>query len=100
MYEGPATAEVMERLFGIELDPKALVGAVLGAPPERFQLNWRFNKALPAQVTIESPLGATLALTLKDPEIEAPAVRAFAFGPPRGRAWTLEEMSSRLGLTR
>jgi hypothetical protein len=100
MFEGPATAEVMERLFGIELDPKTLVGAVLGSPPEHFQLNWRFDSTLPAQVTIHNPRGATLSLTLKDPEIEAPAARAFEFGPPRGRVWTLEEMASRLGLTR
>jgi len=100
MFAGPATAEVMDRLFGIDVSPKDLVTAILGAPPPAFRVGWRFDRSLPSQVIIDRASGASLSLTLKDPEIEAPPGRAFEFGPPRNQSWTLQEMSDRLGLKR
>lgn len=100
MFEGPATNEVMDRLFGIDVDPKALVAAILGSPPATFSADWRFDRARPVRITLRDARGSKLTLNLDDPETEAPAERAFTFGPPRGESWTLEEMSSRLGLKR
>ena len=100
MYEGPATTEVMDRLFGIDLSPRDLVGAILGPPPESLRVSWRFERSRPAQMTIRGSNDTRLTLSLDDPEIESPRGRAFDFGPPRARAWSLPEMSDRLGLTR
>lgn len=100
MFEGPATTEVMNGLFGIDLSPKDLVGAILGSPPESLGVSWRFEQALPAQMTIRGSNNTRLTLNLDEPEVGAPRSRAFEFGPPRARAWSLREMSDRLGLTR
>lgn len=100
MFEGPGTSEVMNGLFGIDLSPADLVSAILGAPPQSIGVGWRFEKTLPAQVNIRGANNTRLTLTLEEPEVESPRPRAFIFGPPRARVWTLREMSDRLGLTR
>lgn len=100
MYEGPATTEVMSGLFGIDLSPRDLVGAILGPPPESLLVSWRFEGSRPAQMTIHGSNQTRLTLSLDEPEIESPRGRAFDFGPPRARLWSLREMSDRLGLTR
>ncbi len=100
MFEGPGTSEVMDRLFGIDVEPKSLVAAILGNPPPAFSVDWRFDRARPVRITLRDAKGSRLTLTLDDPETEAPAERAFGFGPARGESWTLEEMSNRLGLKR
>ena len=100
MFEGPANREVMDALFGIDLDPEALVGAILGASPDGFSASWRFDRSMPTQVTIEGPDATQLSLTLDDPQIEAPPTRAFEWGPIRGTRVSLDEMSDRLGLRR
>lgn len=100
VFEGPATREVMRGLFGIDLHPEDLVGAILGGSPAGFSVRWRFERSLPTQVTIQGPDATQLALTLDDPEIEAPPARAFDSGPIRGERVTLDEMSARLGLRR
>ena len=100
MFEGPGTSEVMDRLFGIDVEPKLLVAAILGNPPTAFSVDWRFDGARPVRITLRDAKGSKLTLTLDDAEAEAPAERAFTFGPARRESWTLEEMSSRLGLKR
>jgi len=100
MFEGPATSEVMNGLFGIDLAPGDLVGAILGAPPESLRVAWRFERSQPAQMTIRGSNDTRLTLSLDDPEVRLPRPQAFDFGPPRKEAWTLREMSDRLGLTR
>ncbi len=100
MFEGPATGEIMNRLFGIDVEAKDLVGALLGSPPPSMNVTWRFELAQPAQVTLEGSNRTKLSLTVDDPEVESPADRAFAFPPPRARSWTVGEMSDRLGLRR
>lgn len=100
VFEGPANREIMRQLFGIDLAPEALVGAILGASAEGFSVKWRFDRSNPTQVTIEGPDATRLSLTLDDPEIEAPPARAFEAGPIRGTRVSLEEMSERLGLRR
>jgi hypothetical protein len=100
MFEGAATREVMNGLFGIDLAPEDLVGAILGSPPESLKVGWRFEGTLPTQVAIRGSNNTRLTLNLDDPQIKAPRLQAFDFGRPRGRSWTLAEMSDRLGLTR
>jgi len=100
VFEGPANREVMHRLFGIDLEPEALVRAILGASPDGFSVRWRFDRSMPTQVTIEGPDATQLSLRLDDPEIEAPPSRAFEWGPIRGRRVSLDEMRDRLGLRR
>ncbi len=100
MFEGPGTAEVMNSLFGIDLEPRDLVGALLGTPPATMNVGWRFEGTLPAQITILGSNATKLSLTLDDPETESPAAQAFEFGPPRRHLWTLRDMSERLGLRR
>ena len=100
MFEGPATSEVMKALFGIDLAPQDLVGAILGSPPDSLSVSWRFERSLPARTTIRGSNDTRLTLNLDDPEIRLPGSRAFDFGPPRKSSWTLREMSDRLGLTR
>lgn len=100
MFEGPGTSEVMDRLFGIRVEPAALIAAVLGSPPEEFRAEWRFDRARPVRITLRDAKGSTLTLALDDVETEAPAERAFAFGAPRRESWTVDLMSSRLGLKR
>jgi hypothetical protein len=100
MYEGPATTEVMDALFGIDLQPRDLVGAILGSPPDSVSVSWRFERSVPVRLTIRGSNETSLVLSLDDPEIVAPRPQAFEFGPPRARAWSLREMSDRLGLTR
>jgi len=100
MFEGPGTMEVMDRLFGVELKPEDLVGALLGDPVESVRVVWRFDRALPAHVAIERANGSRLSLTLDDPEMDAPSEQAFSFGPPRLQSWTIGEMSDHLGLVR
>lgn len=99
-FEGPASREVMQRLFGIDLEPEGLVRAILGASPDGFTVDWRFEKAMPTQVTIKGADATRLSLTLDDPEIAAPLARAFESGPLRGTRISLDEMSDRLGLRR
>ena len=98
MFEGPATSAVMSSLFGIDLDPQDLVAAILGAPPTSLKVGWRFERTRPSQITIHGSNGTRLTLNLSDSEIQAPLDEAFSFGPPRNQAWTLAEMSERLGL--
>ncbi len=100
MFEGPANREVMSRLFGIDLDPRALVEAILGTPPDGFSVTWRFERSSPTLVTIESADGTRLSMSLDNPETGAPPLRAFEFGPARGASLSLDEMSRRLGLRR
>jgi len=100
MFEGAATPGVMNGLFGIDLSPGDLVGAILGSPPESLGVSWRFEASRPAQVTIRGSNDTRLTLDLDEPEVLAPRPEAFDFGPPRARAWSLREMSDRLGLTR
>jgi hypothetical protein len=100
MFEGNATREVMNSLFGVDLAPKDLVDAILGSPTDSLEVNWRFENSLPSQVVMTGPNRTRLTLNLEDPEIETPRPAAFDFGRPRGRALRLEEMSQRLGLTR
>lgn len=100
MFEGPGTAEIMDRLFGVGLTPEDLVGALLGDPVESVRVVWRFERTRPAHIAIESANGSKLSLTVDDPEIAVPSEQAFSFGPPRLRSWTIGEMSERLGLVR
>jgi hypothetical protein len=100
MFEGPATSAVMNRLFGIDLDPRDLVAALLGSPPETIKVGWRFESTRPTQMTIHGSNHTRLSVTLDDPDLQAPREEAFQFGPPRRRSWTLQEMSDRLGLRR
>lgn len=100
VFEGPAKREVMFALFGIDLDPEALVSAILGAAPDGFAVRWRFERSMPTQVTIEGPDATQLSLTLDDPEIASPPARAFESGSIRGRRVSIDEMSDRLGLRR
>jgi hypothetical protein len=98
MYEGPATAAVMEQLFGIDVSPADLVSAILGSPPDSLRTSWRFDASQPAQLVVERPAGGRLILSFEDPETVAPGPGAFDFGGARAHAWTLAEMSGRLGL--
>jgi hypothetical protein len=100
MYEGPGTSAVMKALFGIEIDPQDLVGAILGSPPETLRVGWRFDRTGPSGITLFGPNQTRLSLKLEDPEIQAPGPAAFAFGPPRRERLTLPEMSVRLGLAK
>ena len=100
MFMGPSTSEVMNGLFGIELNPKDLVEALLGSAPESMNSRWRFEGTLPIQVTLRGVNESTLDLRIDDPRLESPSSQAFEFGPPRGHLWTLLEMSGRLGLRR
>jgi hypothetical protein len=100
MFEGPATSEVMNGLFGIDLAPKDLVGAILGSPPASLNASWRFESSLPAQMSLRGSNDTRLTLSFDEPEFGSPLSRAFEFGPPRAHAWSLREMSDRLGLTR
>lgn len=100
MFEGSATAEVMSGLFGIDLSPRELVGAILGSPSGSLGVSWRFEASRPLQMTLRGSNDTRLTLDLDDPEILAPRPEAFDFGPSRARAWSLREMSDRLGLTR
>jgi hypothetical protein len=100
MFEGPATAAVMNGLFGIDLAPSDLVAAILGAPPRSLDVSFRFENSRPTRVTILGANHTRLTLSLDDPEVEAPGPGAFDFGPSRRQTWTLREMSDRLGLTR
>lgn len=100
LFEGQANREVMHALFGIDLDPEALVGAILGSSPDGFSVRWRFEGSMPTQVTIEGSDATQLSLRLDDPEMAAPPARAFESGPIRGRRVSLDEMSDRLGLRR
>jgi hypothetical protein len=100
MFEGPATPEVMNGLFGIDLAPGDLVAAILGSPPASLDASFRFERSLPAQMTLRGANQTRLTLNFDEPEIQSPPSGAFDFGPPRARAWSLREMSDRLGLTR
>ena len=100
MFEGPGTTEVMNLLFGIDLEPKDLVNAILGSPAESLNVGWRFERTLPVQVTIRGSNATRLTLSLDEAEVQLPRSQAFDFGPPRGSAWTIREMADRLGLTR
>ena len=100
MYEGPATTEVMKALFGIDLAPRDLVGAILGSAPDSLSLSWRFERSVPIRLAIRGSNETSLVLSLDEPEMVAPRPQAFEFGPPRERVWSLREMSDRLGLTR
>jgi len=99
MFEGPATRETMNRLFGIDLHPRDLVAALLGSATDGVEVAWRFDHAQPAEVTIRANR-SRLSLTIDDPAVEAPGAQAFAFAPPRPQSWTIDEMSDRLGLVR
>jgi hypothetical protein len=98
MFEGPANRETMNRLFGIDFAPKDLVSAILGAPGDTVNADWRFERARPRQITLRGSNQTRLSLLLDDPEIASPPLEAFDFGPPRGHTWSLREMSERLGL--
>jgi hypothetical protein len=100
MFEGPATRDTMDDLFGIDIEPEDLAGALLGSPPRNMTVTWRFDRDLPAQVILGGSKAGKLSLTLDNPEVEPPPARAFFFGSPRGRSLTLREMSDRLGLKR
>jgi hypothetical protein len=100
MFEGPGTGEIMSGLFGINVEPKDVVAALLGSAPESMNVLWRFENSRPAQVILQGSNGTKLSLTVEDPEIESPHDEAFTFGPPREHSWTVGEMSARLGLTR
>lgn len=100
MYEGPATTEVMKALFGIDLSPRDLVGAILGSPPDSLSLSWRFERSAPVRLAIRGSNETSLVLSLDEPLMVAPRPQAFEFGPTRERVWSLREMSDRLGLTR
>jgi hypothetical protein len=100
MFEGPATHDTMNDLFGIDLEPQDLADALLGTPPQTMEATWRFDRDLPAQVILRASRGSKLSLTFEDPEIAPPPARAFEFGSPRGRSLTVREMSDRLGLRR
>ena len=100
MFEGPATPEVMNGLFGIDLRPSDLVAAILGSPPRSLDVSWRFENSRPVRMTIRGANDTRLTLSLDEPEMAAPRPEAFDFGPPRRQTWTLREMSDRLGLTR
>ena len=100
MFEGPATPEVMNGLFGIDLSPRDLVGAILGSPPGSLNVSWRFERSRPSQMIISGSNNTRLTLSVEDPDVRAPGARAFDFGPPRRSNWTLSEMSDRLGLVK
>ncbi|MEO8359332.1 MAG: hypothetical protein ABI672_04820 [Vicinamibacteria bacterium] len=100
MFEGSATSGVMKDLFGIDLSPADLVASVLGAPPSTLNVSWRFDKSQPSLVTIRGSDHTELVVALDDPSVEPPPATAFAFGPPRGQSWSIEQMSDRLGLRR
>ncbi len=100
MYEGPATREVVQGLFGIDIEPADLVEAILGASKKALPSSWRFGALGPSKVTIHGPDSTKLTLTIDDSRLESPPDRAFEFGPPRRLVWSLLEMSSRLGLRR
>jgi hypothetical protein len=100
MFEGLASGEVMNGLFGIDIEPKDLIDSILGSPPPSMKVGWRFERSLPTLITILGPNETKLTLTLDEPAIESPPVRAFDFAPVRAHAWTLQQMSERLGLRR
>lgn len=100
MFVGPGTKEVVNSLFGIDIEPADLVSAILGTPPKSLTAGWRFGDSLPTQVTIRGSNSTKLILNLDEPLLESPDGRAFDFGPPRAHSWTMEEMSTRLGLRR
>ena len=100
MFEGPQTPEVMNELFGIEVEPHDLVSAILGDAPASMSAEWRFDAGRPSRVTLLGKDGARLTLNLDDSVVEPPGERAFAFGPPRQTRLSLQEMAGRLGLRR
>ena len=98
-YEGEASAEVMSRLFGIDLAPRDLANAILGEAAAEVDARWRFDRGQPAALSLRR--GETsLPLTLADPETEAPGPDAFALRPIQGALLSLDDMAARLGLTR
>jgi hypothetical protein len=100
MFEGPATTEVMNDLFGIDLSPKDLVLALLDQPSASVSVEWRFDQGKPVRVVVRRSQDAQLSLALDDPEMAQPQATAFDFSADRKTAWTLAQMSDRLGLTR
>ncbi len=100
MFEGPETREVMEKLFGIDIEPRDLVSALLGSPPDSMTVEWRFEALKPAKMSLDARNGTRLSMTLDDPDVEPPAARAFEPGPARRTALSLREMADRLGLKR
>ncbi len=100
MFEGPATHDIMNDLFGIDIEPRDLAEALLGTPPQTMDVTWRFDRDLPTQMVLRASNASKLSLTLDDPEVTPPPARAFEFGTPRGRSLTLKEMADRLGLRR
>jgi hypothetical protein len=99
-YEGVATAEVMDDLFGIDFEPRDLVAAVLGNASPRLSTTWRFDRGRPSHTMMKGSDGRTLALSLDDAELAAPPAAAFEVLGGRGQSVTLREMSDRLGLRR
>jgi len=99
-YEGPATSQVMDALFGVAFDPKDLVAAILGDSPEGLAAAWRFDRGQPAQVSMNDVHGKKLTLNFEESDLQTPDSRAFTFGAARSRSITLAEMAERLGLKR
>jgi hypothetical protein len=99
-FKGLGTKEVMSELFGIELSPADMVSAILGSPPPPLSVRFRFERGLPVQLIIRDARDAQLTMSLDEGEMSPPGPEAFEFPSPRARAWTLKEMSTRLGLHR
>ena len=99
-FRGASSRGVLEALFGVEIEPRDLVAAVLGNQPTDFRTAWRFDRALPVHMKIDGREGRALAMSLDDTELAAPSAEAFVVDPPRSSPVSLEEMSSRLGLRR
>jgi hypothetical protein len=100
MFEGAASREVLETLFGVDFEVRDLVSALLGGEPEGMKVSWRFDAGRPSRIEMDGKEGRKLSLSLDDVELQAPAPSAFAFGPARGEMLSLDEMSRRLGLRR
>ena len=100
MFEGGETREAMNELFGIDLEPRDLVSALLGSPPDSMNVEWRFESVKPAQMTLHGKDGTQHLVTLDQATLEPPGGKAFAFGPRRQTSLSLQEMAKRLGLKR
>jgi len=82
VYSGPATAPEMEALLGVPLEPAEVMDLLVGVPSprlKRYVAGW--GPALPRRIDAILPDGATLKVTVEEPESD-PGLAEAAFDEP------------------